>query len=164
MTIDPQPSPSSTSAQTSAVSPAIWNPNAAANWSLLFSPAFGAYLHMRNWHALQEPAKAATAKGWFIASLIMLGVYVVLGFLFRNSKTVDAGTRGLALAYLLVWYFTAARGQAKYVKARFGTSYERKKWGKPLAVGALAIIGLFVASFIVGIVLALLQLIWSRLT
>jgi hypothetical protein len=160
MAIDPQPSPSSTSAQTSAVSLAIWNPNAAANWSLLFSPAFGAYLHMRNWHALQEPAKAASAKGWFIASLIMLGVYVVLGFLFPNSKTVNAATRGLALAYLLVWYFAAARGQVKYVNARFGTSYERRKWGKPLAVGALAIIGLF----IVGIFFALLQLIWSRLT
>ena len=34
------------------VAPALWNPNAAASWSLLFSPAFGAFLHMKNWQAL----------------------------------------------------------------------------------------------------------------
>jgi predicted amidophosphoribosyltransferase len=28
---------------------AIWNPNAASNWSLVFTPAFGSYLHARNW-------------------------------------------------------------------------------------------------------------------
>lgn len=33
---------------------ALWNPNAAANWSLLFTPLFGAYLHMLNWRSLGE--------------------------------------------------------------------------------------------------------------
>ena len=140
-----------------AASPALWNPNAAANWSLLFSPAFGSYLHMRNWHALQEPAKAATARRWFIASLFMLGVYAVLAFGFPNSKPVAATTRGLSLAYLLAWYFAAARGQAKYVKARFGAAYERRKWGTPLAFGALGLVGFLVAAFIVGIVVALVH-------
>ena len=28
---------------------ALWNPNTAANWSFLFSPLFGAYLHALNW-------------------------------------------------------------------------------------------------------------------
>ena len=42
--------------------PPLWNPNAAANWSLLFSPAFGAFVHMKNWQALGEPEKAANAK------------------------------------------------------------------------------------------------------
>jgi hypothetical protein len=51
---------------------AIWNPNAAANWSLLFSPAFGAYLHMLNWRALGQPGRAASAQHWFLASLTML--------------------------------------------------------------------------------------------
>ena len=30
----------------------IWNPNAAANWSLLFTPAFGAYIHYLNWQKM----------------------------------------------------------------------------------------------------------------
>lgn len=27
----------------------LWNPNAAANWCLLFTPSFGSWLHMKNW-------------------------------------------------------------------------------------------------------------------
>ena len=40
----------------------IWNPSAAASWSLPFSPIFGAYLHMLNWRALGDEQKAATAR------------------------------------------------------------------------------------------------------
>jgi hypothetical protein len=32
--------------------PALWNPKAAAYWSLLFSPAFGAFVHARNADAM----------------------------------------------------------------------------------------------------------------
>lgn len=52
--------------------PPLWNPNAAANWSLLFSPAFGAFLHMKNWQALGQPNKATSAKVWFVLSLVVL--------------------------------------------------------------------------------------------
>ncbi len=57
--------------------PALWNANAAASWSLLFSPAFGAFVHMKNWQALGEPAKASTAKTWGIATLLVLVVVSV---------------------------------------------------------------------------------------
>ena len=110
--------------------PPIWNPNAAANWSLLFSPAFGAFLHMRNWHALGELQFEATARRWFIAALCMLALYIVLGLLLAGSKEADPVSRVLALVFLFVWYFSAARGQAKYVKEKFGTSYPRKGWGR----------------------------------
>jgi hypothetical protein len=52
--------------------PTIWNPNSAANWSLLFTPAFGAFLHMKNWEALGEPAKASSAKLWATTTLVVL--------------------------------------------------------------------------------------------
>ena len=44
--------------------PSLWNPNAAASWSLIFTPIFGAILHMKNWEALGEPQKAAGARSW----------------------------------------------------------------------------------------------------
>ena len=47
--------------------PALWNPNAAANWCLLFTAAFGAYLHMRNWQALGQPDRARASRNWMIA-------------------------------------------------------------------------------------------------
>ena len=40
---------------------AIWNPSAAAIWSLVFTPAFGVFIHMLNWQApgqLQQAARA----------------------------------------------------------------------------------------------------------
>jgi len=45
--------------------PALWNPNAAAMWSLLLSPAFGAYLHAANWRSLGNQHRAAANMGWF---------------------------------------------------------------------------------------------------
>jgi hypothetical protein len=132
--------------------PAIWNPNAAANWSLLFSPAFGAFLHMRNWHALGELQLEAMAKRWFIAALCMLALYIVLGLALAGFKGVDAVTRTLAFGFLLVWYFSTARSQAKYVKEKFGKSYPRKSWGKPLLIAVVAVAGYILAAFLIGLV------------
>jgi len=131
--------------------PPIWNPNAAANWSLIFSPAFGAFLQMRNWRALGEDAKAASAKGWFIASLAVLAVYIVLGLAVRDPRAADGASRTLALVYLIVWYFSAGRSQAKYVKEKFGAAYPRRGWAKPLLIGVLAFVGYVALAFVIGI-------------
>jgi hypothetical protein len=152
MTTIPDPVSAQDVAQAPQPGPALWNPNAAANWSLLFTPAFGAYLHMHNWRALGEPGRAATAKGWVVASLIMLVVYLALGLSFPDSRAAHTSTRVLGFAYLLAWYFSAARGQAKFVKEKFGSSYQHKSWWKPLMYGVLALIGFFAAAFIVGFV------------
>jgi hypothetical protein len=45
--------------------PALWNPNAAAGWSLLFTPAFGAFLHSRNADAMGRHSEAKANKFWF---------------------------------------------------------------------------------------------------
>lgn len=113
--------------------PALWNPNATANWSFLFTPAFGAYLQMRNWRALGETEKAAASKAWFYVSLGFMAL-VLLSGLVVNSKAADGAARGLGLVLLLAWYFGSGRAQAKYVKARFGNEYARKSWGKVLLV------------------------------
>jgi hypothetical protein len=133
--------------------PALWNPNAAANWSLLFSPAFGSFLHMLNWRALDETDKAATSKGWFIASLIMLAAYLVLALAFIDSRAVDGATRTLGLVYLFVWYFSAGRAQAKYIKEKFGKTYPRKEWAKPLMIGVLGSMGYLTIAIAVGVLI-----------
>ena len=66
--------------------PALWNPNAAANWCLIFTPAFGAFLNMLNWDALGEGERAASSKRWFAASLVMFGAYLVLSVLTVASR------------------------------------------------------------------------------
>ncbi len=130
--------------------PALWNPNAAASWSLLLSPAFGSYLHLLNWRALGNADKEATGNGWFIASLVMLALYIGIALALPNFDM-----RYIGFGYLLAWYFAAAREQAKYVKDTFGNDYPRKGWGKALLIGVAAFIGYVVLAIMVGFVVGL---------
>jgi hypothetical protein len=134
-------------------SSAIWNPNAAANWSLVFSPAFGSYLQMLNWKALGQSDKAASSQNWFYASLAILVVYVLMGVFMSDSSAADGATRGLGFLYLLVWYFSAGRSQGKFVKEKFGSNYPKKPWGKALLIGIAAIIGYLIFAVVVGLIL-----------
>lgn len=135
--------------------PALWNPNAAANWSLLFSPVFGALLHMKNWQALGEPEKAASAKRWAIAALVVFAVLALFGALLPDERSMDALSRVAAIVLLFTWYFASARHQTAYVKSRFGKTYLRKGWLKPLALAVLGIVAFVFAMGLVGVVVGL---------
>ena len=134
------------------VAPALWNPNAAASWSLLFSPAFGALLQMHNWRALGEPEKAATAKMWAIVSLLVIGGGGLFAMLLPDSKAIDGVLRIIAMALLFGWYFSTGRSQAVLVKARFGKDYPRRGWGKPLGFAVLALLAFMAAAVAVALI------------
>ena len=133
------------------IAPRLWNPNAAASWSLLFSPAFGAFVHMKNWQALGEPAKAATAKVWGIATLIALAVVSLASLLLPDSKALDGGSRAVMFALLLSWYYSSGRPQVALIKSRFGTQYPRRGWAKPLLLAVVALVCFFAAMLLVGL-------------
>lgn len=121
--------------------PALWNPNAAANWSLLFSPIFGSYLNTKNWREMGETKCAGTSNIWFWLSIAIL----VLCF-FAPSYRI-----GIGFWYLVIWYFAAGRKQAKFVKEKYGDDYTHRSWGKPLGIAALLIIGaVFVLAILEG--------------
>jgi len=123
---------------------ALWNPNAAACWSALFSPVFGAWVHAKNWSALGDESKAKQSMYWVYGGVVALLVAVLLPY---------AATHSIGIGYLFAWYFAAGKAQVSYVKEHFGTQYERRKWGQPLglAVGGLvlfaAIAGVLVYNF-----------------
>lgn len=134
-----------------AAAPALWNPNAAANWSLLFSPAFGAFLQMKNWQALNEPEKAAAAKQWAIWSVMLLIGLVLLSVALPESKALDAISRWAGIGMLIAWYVGNGRAHANYVKERFGGVYPRKRWLKPISLGFLFLLAVFAAAVVIGI-------------
>jgi hypothetical protein len=135
---------------------AIWNPNAASNWSLIFTPAFGSYLNALNWRTLGEPDRAQSAMVWFYCSLGLLFVYIFMGVFIADKKVVDGASRVLAFLYLLIWYFSAGRAQAKYVKGKFGSDYPRRSWSKPLLIGVAAIVGYFMLAFVIGFIIGIM--------
>ena len=110
------------------IKPTLWNPTVGANWSLLLSPAFGAYMHMLNWQALGYNEKAKSSRNWFLVSL-PLSLF------------------GLGFFVLIAWYFSSAKEQIKYIKTHFGDNYPKRSWVKPLLIA--------IATTLIGLVLAI---------
>jgi hypothetical protein len=129
--------------------PRLWNPNAAACWSLVFSPAFGAFLHARNAESLGRTDEAKANRVWFYASLAYLGVVLATIFI---SVIPDAVYRGTGIGILVGWYVSLGKKQVQYVKDTFQGNYQRKTWTKPLLIAFGCSVGFFVLLFILALV------------
>ena len=130
--------------------PALWNPNAAANWSLLLTPVFGAYLHATNWRALGKPERAAANMVWVWVTVAFL--LVNLGTLFLiESATVDGLMKAAGLGVLLGWYFSQGKSQAAYLKKVLPAGYPRRSWGAPLAVGFAGVAAYVGVAVLIGL-------------
>jgi hypothetical protein len=125
---------------------ALWNPAAAACWSLVFTPAFGSYLVMRNWETLGQPRQAAVARKWFVFSLGLLVVQVLSAAfdarLHSESNLID----WVRLSCLVGWWVASAVPQARLLRSRFGAAYPRKQWDHALLGAVLAGTAYFVAK------------------
>lgn len=138
-------------------SPPLWNPNAAGFWSLLFSPAFGAFLHAANWNALGELEKAKTSRIWAWVSLAGLGIVAVLSAFFPEGAGADSASRAIAIGLLVGWWTQSGNVQRKFVRDRFGTTYPRRGWGKPLGFALLVVVAFFALVFILALLAAAVQ-------
>jgi hypothetical protein len=135
--------------------PLLWNPSAAASWSLLFSPVFGAWLHMRNWRTLGDPTRAAQQGWWIVASVVVMLGLAGASIALPENKALDGLSRTGGLGLLLAWYFASAKPQARLVKERYGEAYARRGWGLPLLLGVLGMLAFFVAAVVMVMVAAL---------
>jgi hypothetical protein len=138
---------------------ALWNPNAAALWSVIFTPVFGAYLHALNWRALGDREREEASMVWVFAGgallIVMLLIEVVMP---KSYNQGDSVSHTIEFAFLLAWYFASARAQARLVKAKYGGSFTRKSWRQPLLMG-LAGFGIYVVLVIaIGIELGIRNL------
>jgi hypothetical protein len=127
--------------------PALWNPKAAAYWSLLFSPAFGAFVHARNADARGRVDEAKANRRWFYVLIAYLGFTFMTIFI----PAFPEGLLDLAFIGLLFgWYLSLGKKQVMYVKATWREGYERKPWKKPLLVASGCLIGTIIVSAVVG--------------
>jgi hypothetical protein len=120
--------------------PALWNPGAAANWCLLFSPVFGAWLHMKNWQVLEQPGKARAAQVWLVLAVLLM---LTLIFGSRLIPTLVLPHKLMLFIFLLAWYFGSAKAQMAYVEQHFGQRYQHRGWSKPVGLALLVVVGLF---------------------
>jgi hypothetical protein len=131
---------------------ALWNPTAAALWSLVFTPAFGAWLHMRNWERLGQPDKARQARYWFAGMLLTAIASYAAGaagaLLGREDLSVPWWA---SLALFGAWGAGSAYQQIKHVDDHHGESYARRSWAAPILIGVAAICAI---PFAAGVVTA----------
>lgn len=131
---------------------ALWNPIAAVLWSLLLTPAFGAWLHMRNWERLGQPDKARQSRYWFAALLLIaLASYTAAAagaLLGREDLKLPWWT---SLVLFGVWCVLSAYPQIRHVDEQHGESYARRSWAAPIVIGLLAICAIpFVTGLVAG--------------
>ncbi len=130
----------------------LWNPTAAALWSLLFTPAFGAWLHMRNWERLGQPAKARQSRYWFAGVLLMTlasSAAGAAGALLGREDLVAPWWASLAL--FGAWAAVSAYPQIQHVDDHHGESYARRSWAAPILIGLVAIAAIpFTIAVIAG--------------
>jgi hypothetical protein len=128
--------------------PALWNPKAAAYWSLLFSPAYGAFLHARNADAMGRVGEAKANRRWFYVLIAYLGFTFVTIFIFIP---IPQGLLELVpIALLFGWYLSLGKKQVTYVKETWRDGYERKSWKEPLLIAFGFLIGISIVFAVAG--------------
>lgn len=117
--------------------PALWNPNAAACWSLLFTPAFGALLHAWNADAMGRAEEARRNRAWLRATLVFFAAVLALPFF---PGLPDRYFRWANYSLIVGWYLLSARVQAGHVRSAYPGGYVHKPWGKALLGGLGALL------------------------
>lgn len=143
-----EPASQSENNQVEGAAPALWNPAAAGAWSLIFNPVFGSILVLMNWQALGMKEKIRNAQLWLTVSIIMLVVSFFIPYPFGTV---------VSLAYLLVWYLSSAKTQAKYINGQWGQAYPRRSWLWPLLIAVIATAFLYGVVFFISFVQALVS-------
>ena len=127
----------------------LWNPTAAINWSVLFGPIFGTFLHYKNWVALGNPKQAGKAMYGLIAAILLQA------YLLNSTLTLNSGepplSIGATIVFLVLWYYGQAKGQVNVVRESYGSDYNKRDWTLPLGIAA-ACVGLLLTSpkFVAG--------------
>jgi hypothetical protein len=137
----------------SDVHPPLWNPNAAACWSLVFTPAFGAYLHAQNAEALGRFEEAKANRLWFKTSLAYLAIVCVSAFV---PFIPEIAFQGAGFGVLFGWYFSIGKKQVDYAKNTLRGSYPRRPWTKPLLAGLGCFVAFLAVASAIGYVAVLL--------
>ena len=126
--------------------PALWNPRAATYWSLLLTPAFGAFLLAKNAESLGRTAEARANSRWFAFCLGYLAFGFLVGIL---SPKLDAGIRVGGLAVFISWYYSVAKRHEAHVRETIGNRYHHKKWMGPLMIAFAGFVGLVVLGVVI---------------
>jgi hypothetical protein len=117
----------------------LWNPDAAAFFSLLLTPLFGATLHFLNSRQLGDDTQSLKAGLALVAAALVTFGALYVGFSDEISVRNTLAASGMVAFYTLLWYVFVGHGQSKLVSARYGTRYRKMSLSIPVVI-ALALL------------------------
>jgi len=109
---------------------------------LLLTPAFGAWLHAKNWKELGHSDKAKTSMFWVYA---FIAIWVTTWFVSAVTPQISRVIFGV---FLVAWWMKSGNEQYKFVSEQC-PSYHKKGWTRPLVIAVVSlgwIIGLISAT------------------
>ena len=128
----------------------LWSPVGIALWSLVFTPAFGAWLQMYNYRRLGDRAQAAAAWRWCMAGLAVLGwnaLASAIGLRLGLDAPLFDWVNG---ALFVAWVCMTLPRHARAV----GPCYARRRWDSVVVLGMLAALAYLAASGVLRLLLA----------
>jgi hypothetical protein len=129
--------------------PRLWNPNAAASWSILLSPCFGALLHAQNWSTLGNPSMARTNRVffWVLLGIPLISALVVGGLALSGVEVPQFVANAIPLGLLFGWYFGCGKRQVEWTKTNLPGGYEKRPMWKAVLMGFAIVIAFYVIVF-----------------
>lgn len=128
----------------------LWNPMAAAWWSLLLSPLFAAILLDHNWRSIGNRRKALWSRALTVVSAGALAAGLVCAMVPTLPATdkLITGVGKIVGVILTAACFSIARSQRQFLAGPDCPHHEKRRWGKPIALGAMGLasyLGLIIA-------------------
>ncbi len=130
----------------------LWNPMAAAYWSLLLTPMFAATLLDKNWRELGEPDSARQTRFLMWATGFFALLSIISAFI-DTSQSTDKLIQGVSKIVGLVltaFCFSIGRRQRDLLKASGVVDYKKRLWGKAIAFGLFGVLG-FIGLISLGV-------------
>lgn len=135
----------------------LWSPAGIAVWSLLFTPAFGAWLQMYNYRRMGDAARAQRAWHWCLAGLAVLG-WNAVAYAFGARLGLDSLLFGwLSVALYAAWMIDTWPAHAQAVGKEWHAHRAPRSWDSVVVLGLAAALAYLAAT-------AVLTLAFTRLT
>ncbi len=151
----------------------LWNTKVAINWSIIFSPIFGALIVANNWKKLDQLDEVKKAMKWVYGTLIFFVIYGLVTqigyqlvleahsdltgkvFNWRAVKEIMILIKlcffFLYVIFLIAWSRLSAFKQINYIKEK-NIIFDKKGWGMPILMAIGGTIIWNIASFIFGLI------------
>jgi hypothetical protein len=131
----------------------LWSTAGIAAWSLLFTPAFGAWLQMYNWRRMGDAARAGRAWYWCLGGLAVLG-WNAIAYAIGARLGLDSMLFGwVSVALYAAWMIDTWPAHAQAVGKEWHARRVPRAWDSVVVLGLAAALAYLAATAVLALAL-----------